>query len=91
MLVEIPPTRTAIAPTAMRRAILYTRQGCCLCDRAKATLQAHGLTVEEIDIDGNPALRERYNEWVPVVEIDGRERFRGHVDELLLRRLLGQP
>jgi glutaredoxin len=74
----------------MSRTILYTRHSCCLCDQAKAQLQAHGLTVEEIDIDGDPALREKYNDWVPVVEIDGRERFRGRVDEMLLRRLLGK-
>ena len=39
-------------------------------------------------LDENPELRERYDCCVPVVEIDGRERFRGRVDERLLRRLL---
>jgi glutaredoxin len=67
---------------------LYTRQGCCLCDQAKAILLRHGLTVREIDIDADPLLRERYSDSVPVVTIDGRERFRGRVDETLLRRLL---
>lgn len=75
----------------MSRAILYTRQGCCLCDRARAQLEAQGLVVDEIDIDADPHLREKYNEWVPVVEIDGRERFRGIIDEVLLRRLLCKP
>jgi hypothetical protein len=27
---------------------------------------------------------------VPVVEIDGRIRFRGHVDRVLLRRIVGR-
>ena len=29
-----------------------------------------------------------YNECVPVVFVDGRERFRGRIDPVLLRRLL---
>jgi glutaredoxin len=67
---------------------LMTRQGCCLCDEARRILQAHGLAVEEVDIDIDPQLRERYTNCVPVVIIDGKERFRGRVDPLLLRRLL---
>ena len=74
----------------MVTTILYTRRGCCLCDEAKRVLEAHGLRVEEVDIDGNPQLRERYNECVPVVEIDGRERFRGRIEPMLLRRILRQ-
>ena len=70
------------------QAILYTRAGCCLCDEAKRILEAHGLAVEEIDIDADQRLRDRYNECVPVVVIDGRVRFRGRVDERLLKRLL---
>jgi len=70
------------------RAVLYTREGCCLCDEAKKVLAAHGLALEEIDIDADPQLRDRYSDCVPVVVIDGRERFRGRVDERLLKRLL---
>jgi len=73
----------------MRSVIVYTRRGCCLCDEAMAVLRHHGLTVEETDIDIDPLLRERYNDCVPVVFIDGQERFRGRVDPVLLRRLLG--
>ena len=68
--------------------ILYTRQGCCLCDEAKATLEQHGLTVQSVDIDNNPTLREKYDLLVPVVWIGGKERFRGQVNPILLRRLL---
>lgn len=67
---------------------LYTRRGCHLCDEAKETLERHGLAPREIDIDGDPALVERYTNCVPVVVIDGKERFRGRIDERLLRRLL---
>ena len=67
---------------------LYTRSGCHLCDDARDMLEQHGLDVRSVDIDADAALRERFNECVPVVEIDGKVRFRGRVDPLLLRRLL---
>jgi len=68
--------------------ILYTREGCHLCDDAQALLREHGLEPELVDIDQNPELRERYNLCVPVVVIDGQERFRGRIDPRLLKRLL---
>lgn len=69
--------------------VLYTRVGCHLCDDAQGLLEMHGLTPRLVDIDADGALRERYNDCVPVVEIDGKVRFRGRVDPVLLRRLLG--
>ncbi|HUY91478.1 MAG TPA: glutaredoxin family protein [Pirellulales bacterium] len=68
--------------------ILYTRVGCHLCDDAKALLIRHGLSPAEIDVDQDAALRARYDQCVPVVVIDGVERFRGQVNEVLLRRLV---
>jgi glutaredoxin len=70
------------------KVVLYTRQGCHLCEQALVVLQRHGLDVSLVDIDQDPALRARYDCCVPVVEIEGRVRFRGRVNELLLRRLL---
>lgn len=72
----------------MHNVIVYTRQGCHLCHEAIDLLQHHGLTPELVDIDTDPELRARYDDCVPVVVIDGRERFRGRVDERLLVRLL---
>lgn len=69
---------------------LYTRTGCHLCEDAHALLVRHGLRPRLVDIDADPALRERYNLCVPVVEIDGRERFRGRVNEVLLKRILAR-
>ena len=71
-----------------QQVILYTRAGCHLCEDALALLQKHGLKPELVDIDADPELRERYDVCVPVVVVDGKERFRGRVDERLLRRLL---
>jgi len=67
---------------------VYTRAGCHLCDEAVALLGRFGLTSRLVDIDADPALRERYTDCVPVVFFDGRERFRGRIDPRLLRRLL---
>ncbi len=74
----------------MPKSVLYSRQGCHLCDEAAALLARYGLQVEQVDIDQDPLLRGRYDQCVPVVVIDGKERFRGRVDELLLRRLLAR-
>jgi len=70
------------------KVLLYTRAGCHLCDEAKALLESFSLSVESVDIDADPQLRGRYDQCVPVVVIDGQERFRGRVDPVLLRRLL---
>ena len=66
------------------RVVLYTRRGCHLCDDALAILRRHGLAPREVDIDTDPALMEKYGLCVPVVEIAGRVRFRGRVDEKAL-------
>ena len=72
------------------QTILYTRQGCHLCDDAREILVRHGLSPQAVDIDADPELVEKYTECVPVVVIDGRERFRGRINEVLLQRLLGR-
>ena len=50
-----------------------------------ATLQQ---PAQEVNIDEHPALREQFDTCVPVVEIDGKIRFRGRVDRRLLERLI---
>ena len=62
---------------------LYTRQGCHLCAHAKATILATrpaDFVLEEVDIDADPDLRERYTNDVPVVAINGVDLFWHHVD-----------
>jgi glutaredoxin len=72
----------------MSQVVIYTRRGCHLCEEAEAMLLRLGLRPRLVDIDADPSLRERYSDCVPVVEIDGRERFRGRVNEVLLRRIV---
>jgi glutaredoxin len=78
-----------------RRLVVYTRAECHLCDDAKDIL-AHYLDylpeIEDVDIDRDPELKERFGTTIPVVEIDGQIRFKGRIDEILLRRLIeGTP
>ena len=73
---------------ALPRVVLYTRGGCHLCDDARQLLSEYGLVPECVDIDADPQLRAQFDTCVPVVEIDGRVRFRGRVEPVLLRRLI---
>ncbi|WP_406699980.1 glutaredoxin family protein [Singulisphaera sp. Ch08] len=71
---------------------LYTREQCGCCHKALDLLKDYQrrlrFSIEEVDIDGDPALRERFNTEVPVVEVDGKVRFKGVINPVLLERLL---
>lgn len=71
------------------RVVLYSRNGCHLCEAAEQLLISNGLRPEVIDIDTDPKLLEQFTTCVPVVAIDGKIRFRGRVDPVLLRRITG--
>ena len=79
--------------SARRHVLFYTRRGCHLCDEAwevvAAAQRRHGFTVERVDVDADPALAAQHGECVPVVAIDGKVRFRGRVNGVLLERMLG--
>lgn len=62
------------------RVLLYTRPGCHLCEEAKREIAAAGCAelyeLEEINIDDDPALAERYGWEIPVVTINGIKAFK---------------
>ncbi|HEY3598649.1 MAG TPA: glutaredoxin family protein [Paraburkholderia sp.] len=74
---------------------LYGRAWCHLCDDMRAALEPllaeYGARVEVIDIDADPILEARYNEWVPVLVCEGAELCRFHLDEARVRAALGPP
>jgi glutaredoxin len=70
------------------RVVLYTGQGCHLCERAREVLSASVAPFEEVDITGDPKLEAEYRDWLPVVEIDGERAFVYFVDPAALRRKL---
>jgi glutaredoxin len=71
--------------------VLYTRRGCHLCEVAHSQLReeqlCRGFVLEVVDIDTDPELRAQYGEQVPVVTVNGKLRFRGVVNPILLKRL----
>ena len=50
---------------------LYRRQGCHLCEdmeqQIAQLLDAGTFTLTLVDIDADPTLKARFNEWVPVL------------------------
>jgi glutaredoxin len=85
------PWRRGRRPDPPRVVVMYTRQGCHLCEQAWALLERlrrrHGFTLTATDVDTDPALAAEHGEHVPVVAVDGRVRFRGGVNPILLRRV----
>jgi glutaredoxin len=75
-----------------RQITMYTRAGCHLCEEAWALLlryrQRYGFQLYAIDVDKDASLAALHGDWVPVVEIDGKVRFRGGINEVLLKRVL---
>jgi glutaredoxin len=70
-------------------ATLYSRANCPLCDEAYEILDMYGFSIEIIDITKDAELLDKYQTCIPVIEIDGKIRFRGKINEVLLRRLIG--
>jgi glutaredoxin len=82
--------------TSGHTAVLYTKEGCHLCERARDVLRRlqadFALEVEEIDITTRAALYEEYRYVIPVVVIDGRHRFEPNkIAEHNLRKVLSGP
>ncbi len=85
--------KPTLAGQRFREVRVYSREGCHLCDEAVeilwSSLYRPYLPVPEvIDIDDNPELQTKFDLLVPVVEFDGEIRFKGRIDENLLRRLI---
>ena len=59
---------------------LYTRPGCHLCEEARQEMLAADCAdqyvLEEINIDSDPMLRERYRYEIPVITINGHKAFK---------------
>jgi hypothetical protein len=68
---------------------VYVADGCHLCGPAVDVVRAVcGNDFELVDITGDPVLERRYRERIPVVSVDGVERFWYEVAEEDLRALL---
>jgi hypothetical protein len=73
---------------------MYSRPGCHLCDEARqviVTVRARvPFVFEEVDVSGDDDLEVAYGVRIPVVLVDGAERFEIAVDaDALQEALLG--
>jgi glutaredoxin len=68
----------------MHHVLLYSRPGCGLCDDARSViLDEAGRTsfsLEEVNVETDDALELEYGIRIPVVFVDGVERFEIAVD-----------
>jgi hypothetical protein len=81
--------------TKKARVILYTKPGCHLCDEMKREIQQAGCAelyaLDEVNIETDLDLSERYRYDIPVLLIDGVEAFRNRLRaEDLKARLIGR-
>ncbi len=92
ILLKSPPQKSRRSGRPLFRTCrMLTRQNCHLCDDALAILMSFQdalPSIQVVDIDDDPQLVRQFGESVPVIEIDGRVRFRGAVEPLLLKRLV---
>ena len=77
------------------RVVLFTREGCHLCEAARVLVAAEtarvGATWREIDVASDPAAEEAHGDLVPVVFVDGVRRGILRLDETRVRRALAAP
>jgi glutaredoxin len=82
---RLTPDQSCFYNKRMHDVVVYSRKGCHLCDVVKDTLAqlqgAADFQWRELDIDADATIRERYNDEIPVVFIDGRKAFKYHMDK----------
>lgn len=73
---------------------LLGRDGCNLCEDMLAALKIQAarfnLTFREVDIDGDPELKARYDWEIPVLMADGQEICRHYFDQDAWRSWLSE-
>jgi hypothetical protein len=76
----------------MIRLTLYGRADCHLCHEMRAVVdevlrdagRGDAIQVEEVDVDGDPALVRAYGDDVPVLCVNGVRAFAHRVDRAAL-------
>lgn len=73
------------------RFLVYTRDGCALCDEfigeLARLLSARSESFELRDVDADPVTRRRFGLKVPVLTCDGSVVCHGHLDPAAVARL----
>jgi hypothetical protein len=73
-LPPLHPLRLRPGSRLMQELLLFTRQGCCLCEGLEDKLRALDppQPLQLIDVDTDPALQGRYGLAVPVLAVAAR-------------------
>lgn len=75
-----------------RSVTFYTRDGCSLCQKVRPVLlrlaDAGTVTLEIIDIAGDPKLEETYGTRIPVVDIENGPLLEGRISTYRIQREL---
>jgi glutaredoxin len=76
------------------RLTLYGRAECHLCHEMRAVVDRArrevAFELEEVDVEGDPALEAAYGAEVPVLLVNGRKAFKYRVDLPALRARLAR-
>ena len=76
----------------MNKLILYTKPGCHLCDEMKQVLNDLPgdikIIIEEVNIETETSLREKYKYKIPVLTLNGRVIAKYRTDRERLIRIL---
>ncbi|MBV9211602.1 MAG: glutaredoxin family protein [Acidobacteria bacterium] len=74
------------------RVTIYTKPGCHLCDEAKRQIVAAACEdlyeLEEVNIETDAELFERYKHSIPVIAINGTEAFKYHLTPAAFKKAL---
>jgi len=78
----------------VKQVVLYTRERCSLCEKAKAVILAVRCEVafdfREVDIGWSGDLYEDYKHDIPVIEVDGQRAFKYRVEVSELKERLAR-
>lgn len=76
----------------MHEVVLYERAGCHLCEVALDVIErvraTHPFDLQRVDIETSDELVRDYGVRIPVVDVDGVERFEIDVDPAELAELV---
>jgi hypothetical protein len=79
----------------MRTVTLYSKPDCCLCDEALEVIarvrDEHPFELVKVNIESDARLSAVHGERIPVVLVDGDEKFVYRVDEESLMLMVAQP
>lgn len=75
-----------------RNVRFYTRDGCSLCEKIEPILRrfadAGAVTLETIDIAGDPELEEKYGTRIPVIDVEDGPVLEGRISRYRIQRAL---